>query len=139
LIIQNDILLSNAQYFVGLETQAPSWMYKTVFNRSLGVFFYAGAVLGLEQEVLKMEVLKGFWRSSFLRINQFQFIAGLNNDLCVRLGTHRYPVYVFRKGQRPVCFDGNFKTTPMERPYEVIVNLERWFTAGEYHQRARFW
>src|SRR5690606_39145516 len=95
----------NAYVFVGLQAQAPLRMLQAVLHGPFGVGQARGAVHGLQEEVLEIEVGERLGPRVQLRVDQLEFVAALDHYRRAALGADADPVDAGRRGQGAVGLD----------------------------------
>ncbi len=61
--------------------------------------------------------------------NEFEFVTLVKDKGSACLGAHANPINFRRRTNGPVRFDGNLKSSGVQRVDDGLVDLEEWFTS----------
>ena len=90
-----------------LQTQAPLRMLETITDREPSILIALRTVHGLQEEVLKVEVLETFRLGARLREDQLQFVAGTKDKIASGLRADADPVDATWSGKRRCSTPGS--------------------------------
>src|SRR6476619_1427159 len=100
-------LLSDTECFVRLQAEPPLRMAQAIVDRPRGVFDHVGPVHRLQRKAFEIEPRKVFRRSSFLRIDQLQFVAAAHHEAGAGFRADADPVHPAGRFDRPVGLDAD--------------------------------
>src|SRR5579871_1233367 len=132
-------LSGNAEQLMRLQAESPLRMLQAIAQSEFGVFLATWAIHWLQEEVPEVQMLEALRLCSLLREDELQFLPGLEDERCARLGTHANPINAGRRQLRAVGFDGNLKALGVQCPDQRFVKLEQRLAPGADDEALRLW
>lgn len=115
------LCLPQPQHLMQLQAEAPFGVGHAVVCGGLGVFGLLGAVHGLEEEVLEVQVLDVGGREVRLGVDEFEFVAPGGQEAGAGFGADAEPVDAGGGLSGAVGFDGDHEAAGMEGVDEGFV------------------
>src|ERR1043165_8188418 len=125
----------NAEDFVRLQTEPPSWMRTAVLHRQFGVSILVGTVHRLQEEVTKIQMNELLRIGPQLRKDKLQFITKEQNQFGADLRTAANPIDAAWWQPSPVGFYRHLKSLGVESLNEGFVQLLQRLAAGTDDKR----
>jgi hypothetical protein len=119
---------------VCLQAQLPLGMGHAVLERKLGIRLACWSVHGLQKEVLEHKRTVPVRFGTFLRVDEFEFVTGVHDQLGTCFRTDADPVHALRNLKGPICLDGNFELVVMQGVNECLIQLQEWFASCTDHK-----
>ncbi len=126
--------LRNPEQFMGLQAEPPTRVIKTVLQRQLGIALSPRAIHGLQEKLMKIELVKALWLGPGLGEYEFQFTAMPKGEGRASLGTDTGPVDARRRKQHSIRFNRNLEAFCVESVNQSDVKLEQGFAACTYNK-----
>ena len=114
---------------MGLQTEPPPWVIKTVLQRQLGIALSLRTIHWLQEKLLKIELIKALRLGTGLGKNEFQFTAMPEGEGRARLGTDTDPVDARWRKQRSICLNRNLEAFCVQGVNKRGIKLEQGFAA----------
>ncbi len=119
---------------MGLQTEPPTRVIKTVLQRQLSIALPLRTVQWLQEKLLKIELSKALWLGTGLRKNELQFATPPEGEGRASLGTNTDPIDARRRKERSICLNGNLKTFCVQGVNQRGIKLEQGFAACTHHK-----
>ena len=116
---------------MGLQAQAPLRVLHAVLDGLFGVGQAGGAVHGLQEEVLEVQVFEARGQGVGLGVDQLEFVAAFDDDRRGAFGADADPVDAGRRLDGAVGFDGDGEAARVDDGEQGRVELQQGFAAGE--------
>ena len=127
--------LRDPEQFMGLQTEPPPWVIKTVLQRQLGIALSLRTIHWLQEKLLKIELIKALWLGAGLGKDEFQFTTMPKGEGRASLGTDTDPVDARWRKQRSICLNSNLKSFCMQGLNKRRIKLEQGFAACTHDKR----
>ena len=114
---------------MGLQTESPPRVIKTVLQRQLGIALSLRTIHWLQEKLLKIELIKALWLGTGLGKNEFQLTAMLKGEGRASLGTDTDPVDARWRKQCSICLNRNLEAFCVQGVNKRGIKLEQGFAA----------
>lgn len=109
-------------------------MKQTILYCQAGVFVSLCTVHGLKPEVIEIQFNQTRRIQCRLRIYQFEFVPAGEAQLSAGFWAHADPIHIAWRFKGAICFYRDLERPPVERGYQVIIELKQRLSAGDNHE-----
>ena len=111
-------------------------MLEAITDSAPSILVALRTIHGLQEEMLKVEILEALRLGARLRKDQLQFVAGAQDEIASSFRADAHPVDTTWRREGAVRFDRDIEFKLVEFSNYVLIELEQRLAAGANHEAA---